>query len=71
MSKIDLLRGRIDKIDDKILDLLNRRAKMAIQIGREKSRKNRSNHFHVPHREREILERLQSGNPGPFPNAAV
>ncbi len=71
MSKIDQLRERIDKIDDQLLALLNRRARLAIQIGREKSKQNRSAHFHVPHREREIFERLKSLNTGPFPDSGV
>jgi len=71
LSKIDQLREQIDKIDDKLLEMFNRRAQLAIKIGQEKSRQNRSAHFHVPHREREIFERLKSKNSGPFPNEAV
>ncbi|MBI4388574.1 MAG: prephenate dehydratase [Nitrospinae bacterium] len=71
MQKIVHLREQIDKIDDQFLKLLTRRAELAIQIGKEKSKENSSNHFHVPHREREIIERLQSSNPGTFPNAAL
>lgn len=71
MPDIRDLRQKIDKIDDQLLKLINRRAALAIQIGKEKSKKNLSNHFHVPHREREIIERLQNGNAGPFPNDSV
>ncbi|PIQ96078.1 MAG: prephenate dehydratase [Nitrospinae bacterium CG11_big_fil_rev_8_21_14_0_20_56_8] len=71
MRQIDLLREQIDKIDDQILKLINRRATLAIHIGREKSRINAANHFHVPQREREIIDRLKQINEGPFPNAAV
>ncbi|MCA9482671.1 MAG: prephenate dehydratase [Nitrospina sp.] len=71
MSKIDQLREQIDRIDDKFLEMLNRRAKLAIKIGQEKARLNRNNHFHVPHREREIFERLKSQNKGPFPDSAI
>ncbi len=71
MPKISDLRDKIDKIDDQLLKLINRRAALAIQIGKEKHKKNSSNHFHVPHREREIIERLKTSNPGPFPNDSV
>ncbi|MFQ5451666.1 MAG: prephenate dehydratase [Nitrospinaceae bacterium] len=71
MPEIQELRRKIDKIDDQLLKLINRRAALAIQIGKEKSRKNQSNHFHVPHREREIIERLKRNNPGPFPGESV
>ena len=71
MPKIDEIRDQIDKIDEKLLQLFNRRAKLAIQIGQEKSKKNVSNHFHVPHRERDIIERMQQANPGPLPEEAV
>ncbi len=65
------LRQKIDRIDDQILKLINRRAELAIQIGKEKSKINKANHFHVPHREREIIERLKQANPGPFPNPSI
>jgi len=71
LRKIDQIRDQIDQIDKKLLDLFNRRAKLAIEIGQEKSKKNESNHFHVPHREREIFERMKELNPGPLPAASV
>ncbi|BDV44117.1 prephenate dehydratase [Geotalea uraniireducens] len=63
------LRRDIDAIDDQILDLLNRRARCVIEVGRLKTGEKRD--FHVPNREREIYERLTGANPGPFPNEAV
>ncbi len=69
MSKIDELRKRIDEIDEKLLELLNKRAEFAILIGKEKS-KTKSN-FHVPDREREIVNRLSRINRGPFQNDSL
>ena len=63
------LRQEIDSIDDSILDLLNRRAGLVIEVGRLKRDEQRD--FHVPSREREIYERLTSHNPGPFPNESL
>ncbi len=66
---IDRLRTNIDNIDDRILNLLNERASLVIDIGKLKSKGSRE--FYVPSREREIYERLQKINKGPFPDSAV
>ena len=63
------LRHDIDAVDDRILDLLNRRATLVMQVGALKSEARTD--FHVPSREREIYERLTAANPGPFPADAV
>ncbi|MEW6443295.1 MAG: prephenate dehydratase [bacterium] len=63
------LRQQIDRIDRRMLDLLNRRAKVAIEIGKAKAARNLE--FHSPSREREIYERLCAENRGPFPNEAL
>ena len=63
------LRDEIDALDDRIMEFLNRRAELVIEVGRLKSAK--KDEFHVPSREREIYERLASNNPGPFPNEAI
>jgi chorismate mutase/prephenate dehydratase len=65
MDKIQELRKKIDEIDDKLLDLLNERARVVIEVGNIKKSSNLE--FHSPGREREILERLTSRNTGPFP----
>ena len=66
---IKRLRQEIDAVDDRLLDLLNRRAALVIEVGRLKSAK--KDDFHVPSREREIYDRLTAGNPGPFPNEGL
>lgn len=63
------LRSSIDSIDDRIMGLLNERARFVMQVGRLKQSESRD--FHVPNREREIYERLSSNNTGPFPNEAI
>jgi len=69
MKELDKLRKDIDKLDDEILERLNRRSAIVIEIGHiKRSRKSR---FYKPNRERQILERLTSGNMGPFPNDAL
>jgi len=69
MEKLDELRQEIDEIDDKILELLNQRAKLVIEIGHIKKSQNAP--LYVPSREKKIYERLRAINPGPFPNDAL
>lgn len=69
MKDLKGLRNGIDRIDDKLLDLLNKRAKIVMEIGRIKRREGTS--FYSPLRESEILQRLTSSNKGPFPNDAL
>jgi len=66
---IEQLRTMIDSIDDQVMQLLNQRARVVLDVGRLKSGSNME--FHVPGRERQIYERLLSSNPGPFPNDAL
>ncbi len=66
---IDELRKKIDEIDSQILHLLNRRAEIVVEVGKEKTRAQVD--FHAPQREEEIYARLIRENPGPFPTSAV
>ncbi|WP_020675631.1 prephenate dehydratase [Geopsychrobacter electrodiphilus] len=68
-SNLKKLRNKIDQIDDQILDLLNNRARVVLEVGKAKAGESRE--FYVPSRERAIFERLQGGNPGPFPNESI
>lgn len=71
MSNLDGLRRQIDRIDDQLLKLINRRGLLAQQIGEEKSCQGRVAHFHVPQRERAILDRLNDESKGPFPSSSI
>ena len=71
MSKLDDLRQQIDKIDDQLLKLISRRGLLAQKIGEEKALQGKTNHFHVPQRERAILERLNGLSDGPFPSSSI
>ena len=68
-ARLKELRAEIDRLDDEILSLLNRRAQAVIEVGKIKS--DRNLRFYVPEREVEILRRISAGNPGPFPNDAL
>ena len=71
MSKLDDLRQQIDNLDDQLLKLINRRGLLAKKIGEEKSHQGNMTHFHVPQRERAILDRLNDQSKGPFPHSSL
>ncbi|HEY7586981.1 MAG TPA: prephenate dehydratase, partial [Candidatus Deferrimicrobiaceae bacterium] len=68
-DKLKELREEIDRLDDEILSILNRRAQAVMEVGKIKSEQNLR--FYVPEREVEILRRLSAANQGPFPNDAL
>ncbi len=69
MDSLKRLREEIDHIDDRILELLNKRASLAIEIGKLKRSFNL--HTYAPERESAILKRLLNQNKGPFPNEGI
>lgn len=66
MNELEKLRRQIDEIDNEILNLLNKRSNIVLDVAHTKRNENAK--FYSPEREREILERLTSLNKGPFPN---
>ncbi|HDH06127.1 MAG TPA: prephenate dehydratase [Nitrospirae bacterium] len=65
MSELDKLRKKIDELDLKILELLNKRTEVVLEVGKTKQDKHLK--VYSPERERAILERLKEKNSGPFP----
>ncbi|HBG45995.1 MAG TPA: prephenate dehydratase [Deltaproteobacteria bacterium] len=68
-NNITDLRNQIDSIDLEILELLNKRAGLVLEVGKIKAKENKD--FYVPEREQEVLKRLMDRNPGPLPNQAL
>ncbi|MGB9735343.1 MAG: prephenate dehydratase [bacterium] len=66
---INDLRKQIDSIDEKLLELLNERIKIAIDINKEK--KKISTPVYYPSREAFILNRLMRLNKGPLKNEHI
>ncbi|ALO37214.1 prephenate dehydratase [Alcaligenes faecalis] len=64
-------RNRIDELDRQILELLNERARAALEVGKIKQDFNTEEVILKPEREARIVRRLQSENIGPFTPAAV
>lgn len=67
--EIAKLRKNIDKIDGRILELLNDRAKLSLAIGKAKSKTSTS--IYSPDRENEVYEKVVSNNKGPLSNDSV
>jgi chorismate mutase/prephenate dehydratase len=65
------LRERIDAIDGQILDLLNQRARTALEVGEVKQAFDASDAILKPEREAAVIRRLQALNQGPFTAQAV
>ena len=63
------LRERIDEIDAEILTLLNRRAKVAQEVGHVKNKIDAP--IFRPDREAQVLRRIVERNPGPLGNAEL
>ena len=68
-SRIKELRDQIDPINLQILELLNKRATIALEIG--KVNQQMGTRFYDPQREAEMLTALQLANEGPFSNDTI
>lgn len=66
---LEQLRQEIDRLDEQILPLLNRRAALAVEIGAIKQSNGTA--LYVPSRERAVLQRLVSGNDGPLSHRSI
>ncbi|MFH1148639.1 MAG: prephenate dehydratase, partial [Pseudomonadota bacterium] len=66
---IEQIRAKIDELDEKLVELLGERAKLAYRIGRLKLKNSLS--FYDSKREREIVERIAAINNGAFPEKSL
>jgi chorismate mutase len=62
-------RKQIDELDRQIIELLNRRAKAAHEIG--KLKRSTDIPIYEPDREKSVLENVRRENPGPLSNLDV
>lgn len=66
------LRNRIDEVDDRVLVLLNERARLAQAVGHLKlNNGEEGGPIYRPEREAQVVRRLQAANAGPLPNESV
>ena len=66
------LRLKIDELDHKIVDLLNQRARIVVEIGKVKHQSGTP--VYAPDREKIVLERIRAANKavgGPLPNSCL
>jgi chorismate mutase/prephenate dehydratase len=68
-KKIQQYRKEIDKLDEKILNLINKRTEFVIKIGKEKKENNLETY--TPEREQQIFSRLEKLQKGKFPIEGV
>ena len=66
---LDDLRRQIDETDRQLLELVNRRAALAGQVGELKQHNDAP--VYRPEREAQIMRRLREANPGPLPGNAI
>jgi chorismate mutase len=69
MTEIERWRKRIDEIDEQLLELLNERARCAVEIGHLKKKSYQP--AWQPERELEILRHVEASNGGPLGDAAI
>ncbi len=68
-SRVQELRSQVDVINLQILELLNKRASLASDIGKEQAKD--GNTFYDPQREAQMLQALEMNNKGPFSNETI
>lgn len=66
---LNKLRGQINKLDEKIIELLNQRTEVALQIGEIKSKDGIS--VYAPQREEDVYRRIIELNKGPLREKTV
>lgn len=67
-AELARLRAEIDELDRRIVRLMNERAELTVDVGREKSALGRRA-IRDREREREVLLRVTMANAGPLPQA--
>jgi chorismate mutase / prephenate dehydratase len=63
-AALTALRRQIDRVDDQLLRLLSRRARLALAVGEAKARTGTA--VYAPGRETQVIERLAKANGGPL-----
>src|SRR5882762_6978414 len=68
-SKLEGLRQRIDLLDAQLVELLNARARVVVEIGKLKQQSNAP--IYAPDREKAVLDKVRSLNKGPLPDRCL
>jgi chorismate mutase/prephenate dehydratase len=70
-NELTVARGEIDALDAQLIELLNRRARYAQEIGRIKARHGEGEIVYRPEREAQVLRRIEEKNAGPLPDESL
>src|SRR5260221_4825496 len=68
-NSLEVLRLQIDDLDARIVDLLNSRARIVVEIGKLKQQHNAP--IYSPDREKTVLEKVRRLNHGPLPDRCL
>jgi chorismate mutase/prephenate dehydratase len=66
---LEELRKRIDEIDTKLVQLLNERSQVVVEVGKLKSKTDRP--VYAPDREKQVLANVVQANKGPLPDKTL
>ena len=66
---LDKLRSKIDDIDSKLVEMLNQRAKIVVEIGKVKNQNDKP--IYAPEREKKVIEKIIAANKGPLPEKCL
>ena len=66
---LEELRKRIDELDEKIVEMLNERARIVVEVGKLKNKTGKP--IYAPDREKEIFARIAKLNKGPLPDRCL
>lgn len=67
--QLDELRAAIDRVDRKLIKLLNERSALVVEVGKVKRASGVP--IYAPHRESEVIARMVALNKGPLPDRAI
>jgi len=68
-ARLEALRQRIDALDKKLVDVLNERAGIVVEIGKIKCDEDAP--IYAPDREHRVLQQVRHWNKGPLPNSCL
>lgn len=71
MSNLDEIRANIDQIDERLVRLINDRAKQVVEIGKIKRSDTNAPPIYAPDRERVVLNKVKAMNEGPLPDRCL
>ena len=66
---LEELRKKIDSIDERLVELINDRAQVVVEVGKLKQAD--SAPIYVPHREKAVLDKIAELNKGPLPDKTM